>query len=402
MEVVEVKNKAHQKEFVNVVNSIYTNDKSYIRPLDKDIEHIFSPQENPFFNHGTAVRYILTDDKNKTIGRIAAFINEKKAYGFDQPTGGVGFFECIHDKKAAFTLFDKAVEWLKNKGMEAVDGPINFGENDSFWGLLVEGFSEPAYGMQYNPPYYKTLFEEYGFQTYFEQVTNRLDLKKPFPERFWKIAEWVGKKPDYKFKHFKWSKFDQFIDDFCEIYNEAWRFHENFTTMVPEKVKPIFLQAKPIAIEELLWFAYHNDEPIGFILLYPDVNQIFKHFNGKLNFFNKLRFVWLKHKKTMTRLRVVVLGVKPKFQKSGIESGLFYNLRTPVYKRDWFNEMELSWVGDFNPKMRTLQDSMGAEFSKRHITYRLIFDPSRRKNIRAGYIPTDTKQKAKMENKSNN
>ncbi len=400
MQIVEVQNKYHQKQFVNVVNSIYKNDQSYIRPLDKDIENIFSPKTNVFFQHGSAIRYILIDDNNTTIGRIAVFINEKKAYGFDQPTGGIGFFECINNKKAAFKLFNTAVDWLKEQGMEAVDGPINFGENDSFWGLLVDGFSEPAYGMQYNPTYYKDFFEEYGFQTYFEQVTNRLDLKKPFPERFWKIAEWVGKKPDYNFKHFTWAKSNQFIDDFCEIYNEAWKFHENFTPMTREKVEPIFLQAKPIAIEELLWFAYHKDEPIGFILLYPDVNQIFKYFNGKLNFINKLRFVWLKYKKKMTRLRVVVLGVKPHFQKSGIESGLFYNLKTPVYNRPWFNEMELSWVGDFNPKMRTLQDSMGAEFSKKHITYRFIFDPAKRKNIRASYIPTDTKEKDKTKDKT--
>ncbi len=400
MQIVEVESKKHKKQFVDVVKSIYRKDNSYIRPLDKDIENIFSPSTNNYFNHGSAIRYILLDDNKKTIGRIAAFINEKKAYGFDQPTGGIGFFECINNKDAAFLLFDSAVDWLKQKGMEAADGPINFGENDSFWGLLVEGFSDPAYGMQYNPPYYKEFFEQYGFNTYFEQVTNKLDLKKPFPERFWKIAEWVGKKPDYKFKHFKWSKADQFIEDFCEVYNEAWKFHENFTPMKLEKVKPIFLQAKPIAIEELLWFAYHNNEPIGFILLYPDVNQIFKYFNGKMNLFNKLRFLWLKLNKKMTRLRVVILGVKPKFQKSGIESGLFYNLRTPVYNRPWFNEMELSWVGDFNPKMRTLQDSMGAEFSKKHITYRYIFDPAKRKNVRAAFIPTDTKEKALKENKT--
>ena len=401
MQVIEVQNNIHKKHFLNVVNLIYKKDSSYVRPLNKDIENIFSPKENPFFSHGTATRYILMDNTGDVIGRIAAFINEKKAYGFDQPTGGIGFFECINDKKGAHLLIDTAIKWLKDKGMEAVDGPINFGENDNFWGLLVEGFTPPAYGMQYNPPYYKQLFEEFGFQTYFEQVTNRLDLKKPFPERFWKIAEWVGKKEDYNFRHFTWKQSDKFISDFCEVYNDAWKFHENFTKMTPDKIRPAFTQAKPIVIEELCWFAYYNNEPIGFIFLYPDVNQILKYFNGKMNLVNKLRFLWLKQRKAMTRLRVVILGVKPKFQRSGIESGLFYNLREQVYKRTWFDEMELSWVGDFNPKMRSLQDSMGAEFSKKHITYRYVFDPSKRKNARAASIPTDTKEKAIKEKEAN-
>lgn len=393
MEIIKVDGKTSQSEFLNLVEKIYKENEHYVRPMDKDVANIFNPQKNTFFKHGDAIRFILKDEYGEIIGRIAAFVNEKKAYGYEYPTGGIGFFECVNDKEAAFLLFDKAIEWLKSKGMEAADGPINFGENDSFWGLLVEGFEDsPTYGMQYNPSYYKEFYEAYGFENYFEQVTNRLDLKKPFPDRFWKIAEWIGKKPDYEFKHFKWSQKDKYIQDMVDVYNEAWKFHENFTPLTKEKVEPSFTQAKPIAIEELLWYAYYKGEPIGFILMYPDVNQIFKRFKGRLGLINKLRFLWLKRKKAMTRLRVVVLGVKPKFQKSGVESGLFYHLRDHVFSRTWFSEMELSWVGDFNPKMRALQDSMGAEFSKRHITYRLIFDPAKRKNVRAYSIPRDSKE----------
>lgn len=400
MQIKAVDNKLARQSFLNVVGKIYLNDKHYVRPLDNDIESIFNPNANLYFKHGTAIRFILKNDEDEVIGRIAAFVNDKKAHGFDQPTGGLGFFECVNDKDAAFKLFDAGVNWLKTQGMEAADGPINFGENDNFWGLLVEGFTDPTYGMQYNPPYYQVFYEAYGFQNYFEQVTNRLDIKKPFPERFWKIAEWVGKKPNYQFKHFTWDKKDKFINDMIEVYNDAWKFHENFTPLDYSKVAPMFEKTKPILIEEILYFAYHKDEPIGFILMYPDVNQIFKRLNGKLNFINKLRFLWLKRKKTMTRLRVVILGVKTKFQKSGIESGLFYHLQTPVFSRPWFNEMELSWVGDFNPKMRALQESMGAEFSKKHITYRYIFDPAKRKEVRAAAIPRDSKERTKESEQS--
>lgn len=393
MDIFVVKDRATNRDFLNVVEKIYHNDHCYVRPLNKDIENIFNPEQNSFYKHGEAIRFILKDDSGSVIGRIAAFVNEKKAYGFDQPTGGLGFFECINNPEAAFLLFDVGVKWLKGKGMEAVDGPINFGENDNFWGLLVDGFTLPAYGMQYNPPYYRSFYEDYGFEIYFEQVTNSLDVKKPFPERFWKIAAWIGRKPEYEFRHFSWRKKNQFINDFIEVYNDAWQFHENFTPLDIEKVKSSFKKARSIVVEDLIWFAYYKGEPIGFVLMYPDVNQILKYFNGKLNFYNKIRFLWLKHKKVMTRTRVIILGVKTKFQKSGVESGIFYHLRDRVYSRPWINEMELSWVGDFNPKMRNLQDSMGAEFSKKHITYRFIFDPSKRISVRATSIPKDSKER---------
>lgn len=390
MKVVEVSDKLSKKQFLNVVDVVYNGDEAYVRPLNAMIEEVFDPLKNTYFNHGKATRFILLKGE-EVIGRVAAFINYKKAEGFEQPTGGMGFFECINDKEAAYVLFDTAKDWLKENGMEAMDGPINFGENDNFWGCLVEGFGQPGFGMQYNPPYYQKFFEDYGFTTYFEQITNHLDLTVPFPERFWKIAGWVVKKDGFSFKHFKIKEADKFFDDFETIYNDAWRFHENFTPIDKKVLKTTMMKAKPFMNEELIWYAYHEDKPIGFLVLFPDVNQILKHFNGKMNLWNKLRFVWMKHKKYMTRARVVILGVVPRFQRSGIESGLFWHLKGAVERNPHLKELELSWVGDFNPKMRVLQESMGAAFGKKHITYRYLFNNKNNVDVRATSIPVDTK-----------
>ncbi len=396
MQIIEVKSSKDQMRFLDVVEVIYKGDDAYVRPLDVMIEEVFDPKANDFFHHGEAVRFLLLNDQQKPIGRVAAFINQKKARGFDQPTGGMGFFECINDEQAAFLLFDTAKNWLKERGMEAMDGPINFGENDNFWGLLVEGFSQPAFGMQYNPPYYKTFFNSYGFVNYFEQVTNHLDLQKPFPERFWKIASWMARKPGYSFKHFTLKDSEKFIADFIEVYNDAWQFHENFTPMQPDTLRKSMREAKSFLDEELIWYAYHNDVPIGFLVQFPDINQIIKHFNGKMNLLNKLKFVWLKKRNAMTRTRVVIMGIRPKFQRSGIESGIFYHLREAVVKKPYLTELELSWVGDFNPKMRSLHEAVGATFGKRHITYRYLFDAEKRaEGQRATSIPLDTRERVK-------
>ncbi len=166
MHIIEVKSKAERKAFLNVARIIYKTNDTWVCPPDKDINSIFDSNENVFYSHGVACRWILKDTKNKLIGRIAAFINFNKIGTDDQPTGGVGFFECINDEKAAFKLFDTAKEWLKSKDIEAMDGPINFGEPDKYWGLLVDGFTHPSYEIPYNHKYYQQLFESYGFKTY--------------------------------------------------------------------------------------------------------------------------------------------------------------------------------------------------------------------------------------------
>lgn len=201
-------------------------------------------------------------------------------------------------------------------------------------------------------------------------------------------------KPEYRFRHFDWKEADKFIADFVNVYNNAWQFHENFSPMQPEDLLKTLQEAKAFMDEELIWFAYDNEDPIGFIIIFPDVNQIIKHFKGKMNFINKLKFVYYKWKHEMTRARVVIMGIKPRYQRLGIESGLFYNLKGVVARKTYMKEFELSWVGDFNPKMRALMDATGADDGKIHLTYRYLFDPEKRaEQQRAGSIPADTKYK---------
>jgi hypothetical protein len=388
-----VEDKRTQNLFHDAMRKIYKNDPNFICPPDDVIEGIFTPSKNVFFNHGEATRWILLDENNNLLGRVAAFINTKKAYTFNVPTGGMGFFECVDDYKAAEILFETSKAWLVERGMAAMDGPINFGENDNFWGLLVEGFIPQSFGMNYNPPYYKTFFEKYGFTLYFEQVTNLLDLKKPFPERFWKIADWVRQKPEYNFKHFSYAESEKFIADFIEVYNNAWQFHENFTPTEPEAIRRLLADMKPLLVPEFIWFAYHGTEPIAFEVMLPDINQLFRYFNGKMNLWGKIKVSLKGKKRIFTRARITIMGVKPHYQKSGIESALFWHMNTVMKKNPQYTEVELSWVGDFNPKMRMIHEAVGGVFSKRHLTYRKYFIAAPETG-RSTIIPVDTKGKA--------
>jgi len=375
MILLEVRDKRARKAFLHVPRIIYREDGTWVCPLDREIESIFDPKRNVYFAHGEATRWVLYDDHRQLIGRVAAFIDRNSCDKQDPRTGGMGFFECIRDQEAANMLFNAARNWLRERGMEAMDGPVNFGETDKYWGLLVDGFTHPSYEIAYNPPYYRELFETYGFRTYYKQEGFHLDVTGPLPPRFERIAQRVASNPDYKFEHFRWKDADRYVLDFVSVFNEAWAsFKENFEPLEVSYIKKTLNKAKAIIDEEFIWLAYSKGKPIAIYLMYPDVNLILKHLNGRLTLPAMVKFLYLKNIHTMTRARGVLMGVIPAFQNRGIEAGIIMNLVRVFARKPHYREIEFSWVGDFNPKMRQIFMSVGCTSVKHYITYRYLFD----------------------------
>ena len=375
MNIYKVIDRKGNKEFVEVAKIIYKNNNTWACPIDSEINAIFDPEKNVYYNHGIAERWILKNNDGELIGRIAGFIDYNTSKAENQPTGGIGFFECINDKEAAFLLFNTAKDWLANQNMQAMDGPINFGERDSYWGLLVDGFTHPSYEVAFNHKYYQQLFESYGFKTYFKQEGFHLDVTKKMSDRFMRIAEWVTKKPGYEFKHFTWKDQKKFTKDFAEVFNIAWNsFKDNFEPLKEEYIRNTLKKAKAIIEEEFIWIAYKDSRPIAIYLMYPDINEILKQMNGNLNLWNKLKFLYLKKKKIISRARGVLMGVIPEFQNLGIESAFIMKIAKVIERKPQYKEIEFSWVGDFNPKMRKIFLSVGSVSAKHYITYRYLFD----------------------------
>jgi hypothetical protein len=374
IKIVPVNNRSSERSFLMFPRELYRDDPNYVIPFDSEIRKAFNRKVNPYYKHGDAVRWIALDEKNHVAGRIAAFYDRDKDGSEEVKSGGCGFFESVNDPAVANLLFDTAKQWLTGQGYEAMTGPVNFGENDTNWGCLVQGFTPPVLGMTYNLPYYQALFENYGFKLYYRQLSFQIDLDKPFPERFWKIAEWINKRKGYSYKHFDPKLKSKFIEDTISIYNDAWRpLRKDFTPMDPDSLNDELRKIRDIMDPELIWYAYYEGKPISFFMFLPDANQIFRHLNGKLHLVNKLRFLYYKRKNTITRFRGTVAGVVPKFQNSGVESGIIWQLNEAVKNKPYFKHIELAWVGDFNPKMIDLYLNTGAQHTKTHITYRYLF-----------------------------
>ncbi len=372
--IQEVKSPEDAKAFLHLPLKIYAKDPNWIRPLDKDIEEVFDKEKNKFFRHGECTRWLLYNN-DELIGRVATFINKK--YKTEQPTGGIGFFECINDKDVAHFIFDHCKQWLQERGMEAMDGPINFGERDKWWGLVREGFFEPLYGMNYNPPYYVDLFESYGFQVYFNQECFGMDVAENFHEKFYIRHKEHKKNPNLKAIQIRKNNLDKFAKDFTYIYNKAWAAHGEGKTLAETQAKLLFKSMKPVIDEKLTWFVYHNEEPIAFWVNLPDLNQYFKHLNGKFGLLQKLKFLWLQKFGKCTRFVGLVFGVIPEWQGKGIDNYMILEGAAIIVPQSGYQKYEMQWIGDFNPKMVNIARSLGASVTRRLSTYRYIFDRSK-------------------------
>jgi GNAT superfamily N-acetyltransferase len=377
MQLFEVTTPRLAQEFLEANVVVNRHHAHYIRPLDKDVEAVFDPKKNKTFRFGTATRWVLKDDNGTLIGRIAAFTNKKyRTKGDEGPVGGIGFFDCINNQKAADMLFDVARHWLLQQGMEAMDGPINFGERDRWWGLVVEGFQEPLYCMNYNAPYYKELFENYGFHVFFNQVCFGMHPKQPLAQKIWDRHAQYANDPAFKARYIDKNQLEKFAGDFATVYNAAWAGHGGMKQLKKEQVVHLFKQMKPVMDEKIVWFVYHNDAPIAIFINLPDLNQWFKYLDGKFGLLDKLKFLWIKRTKPCKKFVGIVFGVVPEWQGKGIDSYMIAEAAKVVQRTEIpYNEYEMQWIGDFNPKMINVAENFSDTYRSRMLsTYRYLFD----------------------------
>lgn len=376
MQLIEVNNAATAKDFIKVNVQMNAGNPNYIRPLDTEVDDVFHPEKNKHAKYGETKRWILKNDNDKLIGRIAAFTYSKYINnGTEFATGGIGFFDCINDQSAANQLFNVAKQWLQSKGMEAMDGPINFGDRDKWWGLMVEGFeNEPMYGMPYNPPYYARLFDSYGFKNYYNQYWYRMGVDDPLPDRFAERYAKFKAKPGYEARHINIRNLEKHAEEFAIVYNSAWAQHGEAKEITKEQVMKLFNKMKAIMDPRMVWFAYYKEEPIAMFINIPDINQYFKYFNGKLGLIEKLRLLLMKKRGACKRLTGVAFGIVPKYQALGIDSFMIQECALLVQGKGWYDTYEMGWAGDWNPKMLNIYKSLGANQSRKMITYRYIFD----------------------------
>ena len=375
-QLTEVTTDAQARDFLQVNVEVNRSNPNYIRPLDKDVNDVFDPKKNKAFRFGEATRWVLKDGDGKLVGRIAAFTNKKyKNKSDDVPVGGIGFFDCINDQAAADMLLDVAKHWLLQRGMQAMDGPINFGERDRWWGLEVEGFQPPLYCMNFNLPYYKELLERYGFRPFYNQICFGMHLKVPLTQKIHDRAAPYQADPAFRARTIEKSKLEKYAADFATVYNAAWAGHGGLKELKTEQVVLMFKKMKPVLDERLVWFVYHHDQPAAIFVNLPDLNQWFKYLDGKFDLLHKLKFLWVKKTKACNKCTGLVFGIIPEFQGKGLDAFLIAEAGKVIQHIE-YQEYEMQWIGDFNPKMINVAKNIADNtyVSRRLSTYRYLFD----------------------------
>ncbi len=353
MKIFEVNTPASLDQFFLLPSDIYKNDKNWVIQLGSDIEHVFSDRTNSMFNKGGAKRWIVYDDWNIPAGRIAAFYHDKTD---NRKMGGFGFFECVENYKIAECLLNTARDWLKEQECTMMEGPINFGDKDRYWGLLTDGFEEPGlYLENYNPPYYKDFFKQFELKEKDTILTFKVDLEKiPF-EKGNKVATRLATKEQITFKPFSFEYIAHFARDIHSVYKNSFDDKSRFAYLSEDDITKFINNYRSVIGEELIWLAYKNETPIGLLVFMKDLNQ-------SLNLSRK-------QAKTETNLKGFVLSVIPEFQKKGIELGLFNSLCNVLFKKELKHILYFAGINAKTLPMVSLMNKMNAICWKTHTTF---------------------------------
>jgi len=370
VEIYPVRSPQELKEFVSLPWKIYQDDSDWVPPLLYERKKFFDRSKNPFFEHAQ-VEYFLAEKNSEVVGRIAAIVNFRHNQFHLDKVGFFGHFEVIRDYEVAYGLLNAAREWLKYKGMDRMRGPANFSINDDV-GFLVEGLNKPpVIMMPYNPGFYVEYAERFGLEKVKDLYAYFMDGRRGFPPNIISLGEKMKRKERITVRTLNLKKLDSELEIIKQIYNSAWGNNWGFVPMTEDEINFLADDLKAIVDPNIVFLAFVDGKPAGFSLSLPDINQVLIKTSGRLFPFGFLKIIWnLKVKKVINRIRVIILGVVPEYQKKGIELVFFADTFKNGMERG-YTSGEFGWILEDNYLMRSPLEKMGAKVYKVYRMYEM-------------------------------
>jgi len=322
-------------------------------------------KKNPFFQHSEADLFLAIKE-GEIVGRIAAIYYKRHLETYHDDTGFFGFFECVNNQQVANVLFDQTSQFLKNRGLTRIRGPMNFTINDEA-GLLVDGFNmPPVIMMPYNPPYYENLIRGYGFEKVQDLFAYRISTPDFIPERLKRAFLLMERRHNIRIRNINMKAFDAEVNRIHEVHIQAWSENWGAVPLTYDEVHLIAKHLKLIVDPDLVFLIESEKKPVGVSVTIPDVNQAIKHANGKLFPFGLLKILW--HKRSIESARVLIMGVLKEYRIKGLDAAMYYKTMEVGLKKG-IKWGEISWVLESNIPMRRVLENLGAEIYK---TYRVF------------------------------
>jgi GNAT superfamily N-acetyltransferase len=355
------------ERFIRLPWAIYAGDPAWVPPLLSDVRKVLSPG-HPFHEHADLACF-LAHNGGRPVGRIAAVVNHRYNEFHATATGFIGLFEAIDDPDVAAALLETAAACLRERGMTEVIGPFNLSTNDELYspGILLDGFERPpVLMMAHNPPYYARLFEAAGWHKVRDLLSYWLEDDST-PDRLIRgVQRLTGSIDGLVVRQLDMRRLPAEVERIKEVYNSAWERNWGFAPLSDGEIARLAKDLKPIVDPRFALIAEVHGKPVGFALALPDYNQALRHVNGRLFPLGILKLLW--YRRGIHSLRVFTLGLKPEYQRRGIDA-LFY-LR--IYQHGLaagYRSAEAAWILEDNWGMRRALERMGAVV---HKTYRVF------------------------------
>jgi GNAT superfamily N-acetyltransferase len=374
VEIVECHTPQDRRRFIEFQWDVYTGDPYWVPPLVSERMAFYDKSRNPFFEHSDAAMF-LARRGGQTVGTIVAIQNNRHNQFHHEQTGFFGAFETTDDYEVASALLDTARGWVKSRGMNVLRGPTTLSINDEC-GLLVDGFdSEPHVLMPYNPRYYTTLLERYGF-------TKAMDLlawwvpasvaDRAMQEKLTRLVALAQKRKPFTVRSIDFSKLEREIAAIKGVYADAegaWGENWGHVPMTDHEVNHIVSNLKQFADPDFIYVAELEGRVVGMCLALPNVNRaLHKAYpNPKTpELWTLAKFLWYR-RSMVNSVRVVLLGVLREYRMAGIDAALMKRILDTAVAKGFIGG-ESSWVLENNEAMNRLAALSGSKLYK---TYRI-------------------------------
>jgi GNAT superfamily N-acetyltransferase len=352
--------------FLKLPWQIYAGDPHWVPPLLLERKAFLNVRKNPFFQHAQ-VRLFLARQQGQVVGRIAAVLNVAHDQYHHERAGFFGLFECQNNTEAAAALLHAAAAWVRERGATYLRGPVNLSTNELDCGLLIEGYdSPPVFQSSYNPPYYASLMEAAGLTPCQDLLAFFRSYDPPPPPRLQQAMARLQERRKITIRPINMRDFTAEVRRITDVYNDAWSDNWGFVPITEAESQRLASELKLAVIPELTLVAERDGEPVGCFMAIPDLNQIFRHLNGRLTPWGLLRFLY--QRRRIPIVRVAMLGVKKRYRRLGIDLLMLAKVWQQAPKRG-IQGGELGWVLEDNRLMVQALEEIGAHPYKRYRLY---------------------------------
>ena len=332
--VTRVQNKRAFKEFLHFPLTLYKDMPAFVPPLLMDDADTLDPKKNPAYEFCDAAMYLAFKD-GKLAGRVAAIVNRKANAAWNHDEVRFGWFDFIDDREVSKALLEAVEAFGRERGMTTILGPLGFTDFDPE-GMLVEGFEYlSSMALHHNWPYYKDHMEALGYAKDVDWLEYRIYIGDTIPDKYIRVAKVVEER--YGLKLRKITKREVRKTDvgykLFDLINETYSSLYNFTVLpkkMVDKYVGFYLGVLDLKFVSLVEDKDHNI--VGFGVVMPSITRALKKCNGKLfpfGWFHILRAMYWKYEENFEML---LIGVKPEYQKKGVNSIVFVDLMKELLK----------------------------------------------------------------------